>query len=66
MAKDTNWIGKTSWVLSAVGAVNWGLVGALNFNAVAILGATPAKIVYILVGIAGLISLWNLFSKLNK
>ena len=41
--------------LVAVGALNWGLVGAFNFNLVtALLGQTAlAAIVFILVGVAG-------------
>ncbi len=44
------------WVL-VVGALNWGLIGLLNLNVVeTILGAGSllAKVVYILVGLAGL------------
>jgi len=43
--------------LVIVGALNWGLVGALNFDFVAILfgeGAIISRIVYVLVGIAGI------------
>ena len=48
------------YVLMAVGAINWGLVAALNFNLVeALLGTWPVvtKIVYILVGLSGLAGL---------
>lgn len=48
-----------AWVLVLVGALNWGLVGAFNFNLVSkLLGAWPMaeKIVYILVGVAALAS----------
>lgn len=44
------------WVL-VVGALNWGLVGLLNLNVVELLlgaGSILTKIVYILVGLAGL------------
>jgi uncharacterized membrane protein YuzA (DUF378 family) len=42
-------------VLVIVGALNWGLVGAANFNLVtAIFGATiVSSIVFVLVGVAG-------------
>ena len=46
-----------AWVLVIVGAVNWGLVGLLGFDLVAaIFGSMTAasRIVYVLVGIAGL------------
>lgn len=45
-------------VLVIVGAINWGLVGAAQFNLVAALfGAESmlARIVYVLVGVAGLV-----------
>lgn len=51
----------------AVGAVNWGLVGAIDFNLVTWL-ATIAKlpilekIVYVIVGLAGLFGLFDSFS----
>jgi uncharacterized membrane protein YuzA (DUF378 family) len=42
-------------VLVIVGALNWGLVGAADFNLVAVLFGTSviASIVYVLVGLAG-------------
>ncbi|MBU1031777.1 DUF378 domain-containing protein [Patescibacteria group bacterium] len=43
------------WVL-AIGALNWGLVGLLNMNLVEVLlgaGSFLTKIVYIVVGLAG-------------
>lgn len=49
-------LGWLAEILVLVGALNWGLVGALGFNAVnKLLGAgTPSKIVYIIVGAAAL------------
>lgn len=44
-------------VLVVVGAVNWGLVGLFEFDLVAYLFAsmmTVAKVVYVVVGVAGL------------
>jgi uncharacterized membrane protein YuzA (DUF378 family) len=44
-------------VLVVVGALNWGLVGAFNFDLVATLfgeGAMLSRLVYVLVGLAGL------------
>ena len=49
-----DWI---AWVLVVVGAINWGLVGAFNFDLVAAIFGTmtmPSRIVYVLVGLAGL------------
>ncbi|OGW83618.1 MAG: hypothetical protein A2Z83_04995 [Omnitrophica bacterium GWA2_52_8] len=47
-------------LLAGIGALNWGLVALFNVNLVTtLLGdmTTPAKIVYILVGISGLMTL---------
>ncbi len=46
-------------VLTIIGAINWGLIGLFDFNLVALIfgGAESlfTKIIYILVGIAGLL-----------
>ena len=47
-------------VLVIIGAINWGLIGLFDFNLVALIfgGAESmlTKVVYILVGISGLLS----------
>lgn len=48
---------KIAWVLVIVGALNWGLVGALNFNLVTtIFGSWPMveRVIYVLVGLAAI------------
>ena len=51
-------------ILVVVGAINWGLVGLLNLNLVSsILGEALSKYVYILVGAAGL---WSLYKQVAK
>lgn len=54
--------------LMVIGALNWGLVGLFQFDLVATLfggeDAVLSRIVYVLVGIAGLIGL-GLFSRLG-
>ena len=50
-------------VLVGIGALNWGLVGLFNVNLVeTLLGSMPAvvKVVYALVGIAGVLKLISL------
>lgn len=50
-------------ILAAVGALNWGLIGLLNFNLVSFLFGeltSLTKIVYILVGASGLYVLLTL------
>lgn len=51
-------------LLAGIGAVNWGLVALFNFDLVAkLLGpmTMPARIVYGLIGVAGLLTLLSLF-----
>lgn len=51
-------------VLVVIGALNWGLVGIFNYNLVAaLLGemTTPARAVYGLVGIAGVLAILGWF-----
>jgi len=49
-------LGMIALVLVIIGGLNWGLVGALDFNLVALLFGTSiiAKIVYILVGVSAI------------
>lgn len=47
-------------LLVVIGAINWGLIGFFNFNLVDTLfgiGSTFSRIVYALIGIAGLYAL---------
>lgn len=58
-------IDKISLILVIIGAINWGLIGLFNFNLVGALLGQPAnligRIVYILVGVAGVDMLLLLF-----
>lgn len=57
------------WILLFIGGLNWGLVGAFDYNLVdSIFGtdSTLRMIVYILVGLAALWSLFSMFMKGNK
>lgn len=64
-AKTTGAITKVLMIIAIIGAVNWGLIGLFNFNLVdAIFGggsaeetSSASRIVYAIVGIAGLIAL---------
>lgn len=59
---------KICLVLTIIGAVNWGLVGLLNFNLVDTIfgvGSMLTRIVYSVVGIAGLINIGLLFVHLE-
>lgn len=58
---------KISWILVVIGALNWGLIGiggffGANWNVInLIFGAFPALewIIYLLVGLAGLVMLFG-------
>ena len=56
-----DWI---AWILVIVGGLNWGLVGALQFNLVDAIfgvGSTASMVVYVLVGLS---ALWMIISAL--
>ncbi len=55
---------KICLLLTIIGAINWGLIGIFDFNLVATIfgdGTTLSRIIYSLVGIAGLINIYLLF-----
>ncbi len=55
-------------VLIIIGAINWGLVGIFNFNLVdSLFGQNSflSMLIYIVVGIAGLINIMLFFTDLN-
>lgn len=55
-------------LLVVIGAINWGLVGLLDMNLVESIfgGMGLAKIVYILVGAAGVYMLYSWYAKSSK
>lgn len=58
-----------SYILVIIGALNWGLVGILNFNLVSfLLGdmTVLARIVYSLVGISAIITAFSIFNTSNN
>ena len=57
---------KVVGLLVILGAINWGLVGAFQFDLVIkLLGGspTPVRIVYILIGVAGLVKFITCFKE---
>ncbi|GLF91940.1 MULTISPECIES: DUF378 domain-containing protein [Bacillus] len=58
-------IQRIALVLTIIGAINWGLIGFFQFDLVAAIfggqGAALSRIIYGLVGIAGLVNLGLLF-----
>lgn len=62
--KSISKLGKASLAVSIIGAINWGLVGSMNHDLIALVlghGTHLAKGAYILVGVCGLYSAYNLF-----
>ena len=60
---------KIAFVITIIGAINWGLIGLFDFNLVATLfESVPVieKIIYILVGITGLINIGILFMNFEE
>lgn len=63
---ERNWLDITALILIIIGAVNWGLIGFFRFDLIAcIFGSLSAisRIIYAIVGIAGIYSLilfWKL------
>lgn len=60
---------KTCLVLTIIGAINWLLVGMLDFNLVDYLFGTTSiisKIIYIVVGVAGIINTGLLFNHIER
>lgn len=56
-----------AWILVIIGAINWGLVGFFNWNLVDAIfgvGSIVSRIIYALVGLAGLWSIM-LFSRIK-
>ncbi len=61
-------IQKICLVLTIIGAINWGLIGLFNFNLVTTLfgvNGFMTTLVYILVGIAGLVNIGILFNHIE-
>jgi len=63
-----NIIQKIALVLTIIGALNWGLIGLFNYNLVeALFGdAIVSAIIYMLVGIAGIVNIMLLFTNLDN
>ena len=55
-------------VVTIIGAINWGLIGVLDFNLVDTIfgpGSLFSRIIYSLVGISGLINIGILFNHIE-
>ena len=59
---------KALLVVTIIGAVNWGLIGILDFDLVAMIFGTATfftKVIYTLVGICGIINIGILMAHLD-
>lgn len=62
-------LGTIAYVLLLIGGLNWGLVGAFDFNLVNFLfgeGTLIARIVYLLVGISAIVSIFMVIAHYIK
>ncbi|MBR2246781.1 MAG: DUF378 domain-containing protein [Bacilli bacterium] len=62
-------IQKVLLVITIIGAVNWGLIGLLDFNLVDAIfgtGSLLSRIIYTLVGISGLVNIGILFNHIES
>lgn len=60
---------KSALVITIIGAINWELIGLFDFNLVEMIfgtGSLLSQIIYILVGITGLINIGILFNHISK
>ena len=60
------WLKRIAFIVMIIGAINWGLIGFLNFDLVAFIfggqNALLSRIIYAVVGIAGLFAITFLFN----
>ena len=64
----TNWLDYTLLTLVIIGAINWGLIGFLQFDLVRVLFgdmSIMSRIVYALIGISGLYAI-SYFGRIGK
>jgi len=74
MSSKYDWIGRLGVLLAVIGAVNWGLIGLFEWNLVAailgdtatVVATTAERVVYVLVGIGGVIAIPMLYGTLSR
>ena len=65
MAQKMKPLDMASWVLCTIAALQLGIMGALNYDVLGMFGGLT-KIVYILIGLGGLFSLWHMVTCKKK
>lgn len=72
MATENHRLSANAWiaiVLSAIGAINWGLIGLFGFDLVAVIFgemSVVSRIVYVIVGVAGVYLLARAATRLRS
>lgn len=69
MAKKISTLDLVTWILGIIGGLNWGLIGFFNYNLVQTLfgaGTPIARVIYDVVGLSALYSLWCLIQTTKK
>lgn len=64
-----NTIQKSAFVLTIIGAINWGLIGLFSFDLVAAIFGTMSiwsRVIYTIVGVAGIVNIMLLFVDLDE
>jgi uncharacterized membrane protein YuzA (DUF378 family) len=65
-----DWLYKTALVLTIIGAINWGLIGLFNLDAVSLLfggvNSVISRIIFTTVGLAGLTTIGLLFVNFDR
>ena len=66
--EDMEILQKVCLVFTIIGAIVWGLIGFLDFNLVTFIFGESilAKIIYIIVGVCGLINIGLLFNHIDS
>ncbi len=62
-------IQKIALVFTIIGAINWGLIGLLDINLVALIfgeGSMLSRVIYTIVGLTGLINIGILFNHIKN
>lgn len=60
---------KSCLIVTIIGAINWGLIGFLDFNLVETIfgsGTMLSRLIYMIVGICGLINIGILFNHIEN
>ncbi|MEO6795268.1 MAG: DUF378 domain-containing protein [Mycobacterium sp.] len=64
----TRWILNIATALVIIGGLNWGLVGAFEFNLVDTIfgeGSAASRVIYVLVGLSALVAIGNFATRLD-